>query len=287
MTSRARPPRFRGLDFLMRFQQGKWSEDRIIGGINSTANYHAVPYGLSRVYVDTDRESMEEYWTKYSGIEEHGKRPDIIVFRKMVYNTIKDRLSEDPTLMGENEWAPLIKKCICGIEAENSLWRASKMPDTDLALPLPRKTNIIAPNVWVKEEDIWRLLDWQKVYKKPIYVVQVFYDLAFAARFVSMVKKVQRIERYKDTGYRNVEMKRLGLIIATQKYTDSRTGVSQEKKVYRVHPAAAIHFGHVVEEPTLEVKVLESEKGKIMPYVHFSGGALNLDKEILQEWESL
>ena len=101
------------------------------------------------------------------------------------------------------------------------------------------------------------------------------------------MEKIQRVKQFKNTNDRNKEMKRLGLLITTQSYVDSRTGVIQKKVVYRLHPAAAIKFGHVTGEPKLEVKVLESKKGKIMPYVRFSGGALTLDEEILREWANL
>jgi hypothetical protein len=270
----------------MRFHQGRWSEDRIITGINNTANYRAVPYGISRVYVENGQETIEEYWRKYSQIEKYGKRPDIMVFRKTIYDKIKKELSDDPTLMTEEEWKPLVNQSLCAIEAENSLWRASKMPDKDLKLPLPKK-NVIAPNIWVKEEDVEGLLSWQRIYNKPIYVVQVFYDMAYAARLKTILEKVRRIQRYRQMSLRNAEMKRCGLIIATQPYTDSRTGVRQEKEVYRLHPAAAIVFGYLANDPSLEPRVLESKSGKIMPYVHFSGGTLTLSKEILSEWSQL
>jgi len=271
----------------MRFHQGRWSEDRIIEGVNNTANYRAVPYGRSQVYVDDERETIEEYWEKYSGIEKHGKRPDILVFRKKIYEKIEGRLAEDPTLMDEDEWRPLVAQSLCGIEAENSLWRASKMPDKDLKLPLPRKSNIIAPNVWIKAEDVERLLEWQRAYEKPIYVVQVFFDVGYTARLEYILGLVQDIRKYKDEQQMNRQMKRLGLLITTQKYTDSRTGISEEKEVLRLHPAAATLFGSVSEEPSLEPKVLESKSGKIMPYVYFSGGTLILTKAILDEWDQL
>jgi len=287
MKKSNKAPQFRGIDFLMRFQQGRWSEDRIIDGINNTSDYRAVPYGISRVYVESGQETKEQYWKKYSSIESYGKRPDIVVFRRDVYDLIKSKLSEDPTLMTEDEWAPILKQSLCAIEAENSLWRASKMPDKDLKLPLPRKSNIIAPNIWVKEEDVDRLLSWQQVYNKPIYVVQVFYDLAYAAKLETILQKVRKIKEQKSEVLRDIEMKRLGLIIDTQKYVDSRTGVSQAKEVYRLHPAAAILFGYISGEPSLEAKVLESKSGKIIPYVHFSGGTLILTKDILSEWAKL
>ena len=286
MKSKEKPPQFRGLDFLMRWMQGRWSEERIINAINDTEEYRAVPYGISRVYIGDSKETIKEYWEKYSKIEKYGKRPDIVVFKKTVYEEIKDQLSEDPTLMSEDEWCPLIKRSLCAIEAENSLWRASKMPDKDLKLPLPRKSNIIAPNIWVKEEDVERLLSWQRIYRKPIYVVQVFYDLAFAARLTTILEKVRKIKEQEEKS-RTSEMKKLGLIISTQKYVDSRSGVAQSKEVYRLHPAAAILFGYLVEEPRLEPKVLETKTGKMLPYVHFSGGTLKLSDEFLAELRSL
>lgn len=216
-----------------------------------------------------------------------GQERIFIVFRKEVYDKIKDRIHGDPTLMREEEWGPLIEKCVCGIEAETSLWKASKMPDRNLKLPLPRITNLIAPNIWVKEEDVKGLLKWQRVYNKPIYVVQVFYDLAYAARLRTILEKAQRILEHKLRKIRIELMKREGLIIESQKYVDSRTGVAQEKTVYRLHPASAIPFGHITKEPKLVVKVLEDEKGKIIPYIHFSGGELALSKEILGEWRQL
>ena len=270
----------------MRYEQGRWSEERIIEAINNTTEFRAVPYGRSRVLITTDRAKIEEYWRKYTEVEKYGKRPNIIVFKKDYYDKIKNMLSEDPTLMSEEEWGPLIKQSVCGIEAENSLWRASKMPDKDLKLPLPR-INLIAPNIWVKKEDVERLLEWQAVYNKPIYIVQVFYDLAYAARLRTICEKAQRIYSYKERRLKIKAMKREGLIITKQKYTNSRTGISQEKVVYRLHPAAAILFGRVTREPSLKTEVLEDERGKILPYVHFIGGSLTLSKEILNEWRRL
>lgn len=285
-SNRSGPPRFRGADFLMRFMQGRWAEDRIVESINNTTEYRAVPYGLSQVYVSDGEESIAEYWERFSTIEVHGKRPDVVVFQRSVYEEVIDQISDEPTLMPEAEWRTLIPRCVCTIEAENSLWRAEKMPDKDQSLPLRRK-DFIAPTIWVKEEDAPRLLEWQNVYEKPIYVVQVFFDQAYCARLQTIMHLVEQISSLQDARSKNEAMKRLGLIIAAQRYTDSRTGIGQDKLSYRLHPAASIKFGTLAEEPILEPKVIESEKGKLMPYVHFSGGRMELTTEILDEWSQL
>jgi hypothetical protein len=161
------------------------------------------------------------------------------------------------------------------------------MPDKDLKLPLPKIRDLIAPNVWVKIEDVKGLIEWQKVYSKPIYIVQVFYDLAYATKLSTLLEKAQKILAYKQPERRIEAMKAEGLIITTQKYVDSRTGVAQEKGVYRLHPAAAVLFGRITVEPILKPEVLEDEKGKLLPYVHFSGGKLTLSDDILNEWKRL
>src|SRR5437016_6267029 len=49
------PRRLRGSDFLMRWSQGRWSEDRIMEAVNETEQYYALPYGLSSVAPDDPR----------------------------------------------------------------------------------------------------------------------------------------------------------------------------------------------------------------------------------------
>lgn len=39
------PRRLRGSDFLMRWSQGVWSEERFIGAVNRTGKFVARPYG--------------------------------------------------------------------------------------------------------------------------------------------------------------------------------------------------------------------------------------------------
>src|SRR5581483_11200020 len=48
------PRRLRGSDFLMRWSQGQWSENRLVHAVNATGRYMAFPYGPSGVAPDDD-----------------------------------------------------------------------------------------------------------------------------------------------------------------------------------------------------------------------------------------
>ena len=43
------PRRLRGSDFLMRWSQGRWSEERFEEAINESGRYFAIPYGPTGV----------------------------------------------------------------------------------------------------------------------------------------------------------------------------------------------------------------------------------------------
>lgn len=77
------PRRLRGSDFLMRWSQGVWSEERLIQAVNETMKYFALPYGPSGTAPDDDPRAFELYFER---LEKAGlgqlKRPDLLVFRQ-------------------------------------------------------------------------------------------------------------------------------------------------------------------------------------------------------------
>jgi len=77
------PRRLRGSDFLMRWSQGVWSEERITQAVNETEEFWTLPYGPSGVAPDDDVRAFELYFER---LEQAGlgkvKRPDLLVFRK-------------------------------------------------------------------------------------------------------------------------------------------------------------------------------------------------------------
>ena len=95
------PRRLRGSDFLMRWNQGVWSERIVIEAINDTQEFYAIPYGPSSIAPDNDVRAYKLYFER---LEQAGlsqlKRPDILIFGKPDAAEV-DRLVD--TLGGEGE----------------------------------------------------------------------------------------------------------------------------------------------------------------------------------------
>lgn len=76
------PRRLRGSDFLMRWSQGQWSEERVVQAVNDTGKYFALPYGPSGTAPEGDVREFELYFER---LEKAGlgkmKRPDLLIFR--------------------------------------------------------------------------------------------------------------------------------------------------------------------------------------------------------------
>src|SRR5215212_9750040 len=77
------PRRLRGSDFLMRWSQGVWSEERLEQAVRATEEFYALPYGPSGTAPDTDVRAFELYFERLdaAGLGKL-KRPDLLLFRK-------------------------------------------------------------------------------------------------------------------------------------------------------------------------------------------------------------
>ena len=122
------PRRLRGSDFLMRWSQGYWSEERLLAAVEETARFHAIPYGPSGVAPKEVRE-FELYFER---LEEAGmggiKRPDLLIFRgidRAEADDLVEQIGGIAELPFASESAPamqqLIGLALLAIECENSL----------------------------------------------------------------------------------------------------------------------------------------------------------------------
>lgn len=193
------PRRLRGSDFLMRWSQGQWSEERVVQAVNDTSRYYALPYGPSGTAPEGDVREFELYFER---LEKAGlgkmKRPDLLIVRAADRSKV-DRLvhdlgglkelpftSEDDPRMKE-----LITRAVVATECENSLWRAKQMPSYGAALTpqqrlrgkLGLKKTAVVPTVILKEEDRRPLRNWQRAHGVPVHIWHVFYDMAFGISF--------------------------------------------------------------------------------------------------------
>jgi hypothetical protein len=280
------PRRLRGSDFLMRWSQGAWSEERLVQAVNDTEGYYALPYGPSGAAPDDDPRAFELYFER---LENAGlgkiKRPDLLIFNRTDrehINSIVDRLggvSELPfTREDDPRMQELLSKALVAIECENSLWRAKKMPFYGATLtPQKRlggqlglkKTGVVLPTVIIKEEDRTPLQGWQEQTGVKIHVWHAFFDLAFGL-------SLDRADELINTG----------LIEPTVQTFQAPAGATAKKIIYKFYHHYAYPLGESTEEPNLVPAHIEDKNGHILPFVKFEGGSLELAQEALDVLEA-
>lgn len=274
------PRRLRGSDFLMRWSQGVWSEERLIHAVNDTAEFFAIPYGPSSTAPDDDVRAFELYFER---LEAAGlgaiKRPDLLVFKKADQFVVEELINtlgglpELPFTVEENEdIRKLLAKAVVAIECENSLWKGKLMPDYGAELkPQKRlngkrglKKNAVLPTIILKEEDREPLQAWQNANHVPIHIWHVFYDMAFGIAFD---KAQQLIEE--------------GYIQPTEQTFQAPGGATTKKSLYKLYYHYGFPLGEAHEEPQLIAKHIVDKNGHILPYVHFEGGIMVLTAEAI------
>lgn len=278
------PRRLRGSDFLMRWSQGVWSEERLIAAINATERFFALPYGPSGV---APNDNIRDYELYFERLEKAGlldlKRPDLLIFnaarRAPILNFVQTLggVSELP-FISEDGLTMLLDEAILAVECENSLWKARQMPDYRAELKPQRrlngklglKKNAVLPTVIIKEEDRERLSAWQAKNRIPIHIWQVFYDLAWG---ISLEQAETLIEA--------------GLIEPTKQTYQAPSGATSEKIIYKIYHHYAYELGESAEEPQLEAASIVDKNGHILPFVRFVGGSLKLSQAAVKLLEEL
>lgn len=189
------PRRLRGSDFLMRWSQGVWSEERLVQAVNDTKQFFAMPYGPSSTAPEDDVREFELYFERLeaAGLRSM-KRPDLLLFSKThqaVVENLVNKLggvTELPFTPESNQLMQnVLSKAIIAIECENSLWKGRLMPDYGTELrPQKRlggkmglKKSAVLPTIIIKEEDREPLQVWQDQSGVPIHIWHVFYDVAY------------------------------------------------------------------------------------------------------------
>lgn len=278
------PRRLRGSDFLMRWSQGVWSENRLIELVNEHGEYFAIPYGPSGTAPTDDVRAFELYFER---LENAGlgniKRPDLLVFRKSDEGKINKFLKtigglQELPFIQENKLKSLLDKAIVAIECENSLWKSKKMPDYTTEFSAQKRLNgklglkktAVLPTIIIKEEDREPLKKWQDQNHISIHVWHVFYDQAFGI-------PLDEAERLINDG----------LIEPTIQTFQAPGGATTKKAIYKIYYCYGYPLGDAVEEPKLVSAYVEDKNGHILPYVKFDGGKLKIRKEAVEILNSL
>lgn len=277
------PRRLRGSDFLMRWSQGVWSERRLVQAINSQTNYYAIPYGPSSTAPEDDVRNFELYFERLdkAGLGDI-KRPDLLIFKEKDRQSVDKFVSklggfEELPFIEESQMKDLLAKAVIGVECENSLWIAEKMPDYKTKLkPMRRldgkpglRKGAVLPTIIIKEEDREPLKQWQTNIQKPIHIWHVFYDRAYGIS----LDEAERLFRE-------------GLIEPTIQTFQAPGGATTKKAIYKIYYRYAYPLGIATEKPKLISAYIEDKNGHILPYVRFEGGKLKITPEAVEILQS-
>jgi hypothetical protein len=138
----------------------------------------------------------------------------------------------------------------------------------------------VAPNIFVKVEDLQPLRTWSAQRRVPVFVIHVFDQEAFmigldqlAAWFDALPRKGQR---------RTNQQLLSGIFVKSQVYdrTDAQ-GAREEKLVLMVSPAASLKCGNV-SKVKVGAKLATSASRKYTSQVVFTGGRLEPTDEALR-----
>lgn len=280
------PRRLRGSDFLMRWSQGVWSEERLTQAVNATGKYFALPYGPSGTAPDNDVRAFELYFER---LEAAGlgniKRPDLLIFEageRARIDKLVDALhgiAELPFIPEEDQkMQELLAYAVIAVECENSLWRAKQMPD--YASPLTPQKRLggreglkkaaVVPTIIIKEEDREPLTAWQHQRGIPIHIWHAFFDEAYG---ISLANAEQLIMH--------------GDIEPTVQVFQAPGGATTKKVIYKIYYRHAYPLATTVEEPKLVADSITDKNGHILPYVRFVGGKAQLNTAALSTLEEI
>lgn len=276
------PRRLRGSDFLMRWAQGRWSEEIVMRTLNLTKQFAVLPYGPSTV-APSDPKELEKFFETMDVIIKEGKRPDLLLYDRSTFEMVKkeierrwgsiEKIAETPS----SEFCDIISKAKFALEVENSLWVTEKMPG--FGKPFTRygrgknkgrlKPAGVVPTIIVKGEDAPRLKHWEAKYKIPIYVVHIFYDRGYFIKFKEIMRMLKKGE----------------LAFEIQRFSNPDGTAATLKEIVKVPYILCQEFGSV-SNPILSPKTFVDKNGKVMTYVTFSGGDIELSPNVFEEWES-
>lgn len=276
----------RGLDFEHRFNTSRWAEDLLLKSLNDAPGFLAVRFGISQIRTAKDVTYDKTAW----------KEPDLLVFTTASL-TKSERLSlagrdlsvenrESFKRGGELHFA--VAKAAAAIEVEFSPYQASEMkgrawtPKTEdqwKRRPLIHAKPPVAPNIWVKEEDLSRLIGWESELRVPIIVAHLFDQEGFAVRLGAVNAFNDRFET-PDTDPLRLQMTS-GIFKMEQSYDrQDAQGAREKKTVFVVTPAVATKIGEV-KDVKVEAQIGLSASKKYVAHVLFTGGRITFSPDFL------
>jgi hypothetical protein len=282
----------RGIDFEHKFKTSRWAEDLLLKSLSDQDGLMAVRFGLSQVKASGDvvyDKSLQ-------------KEPDLLVFKiadlteaerqYLAENDLSTQSREKISKGGELRF--VVAKASAAIEVEFSPYKASEMkgrfwnPKTAEQWerrPLKNADPPIAPNIWVKEEDLSRLNGWENEFGVPILIAHLFDQEGFAVE-LKAINKFNK--KFSEVGSDQIQLQMTtGIFKKNQTYDRiDAQGAREQKIVFVVTPAVATKIGDV-EGVKVAAQLGVSTSKKYVTHSIFSSGRIVFTPEFLSMLTSM
>jgi hypothetical protein len=282
----------RGIDFEHKFKTSPWAEDLLLKSLSAQAELLAVRFGLSQVKASADVTYDKKSW----------KEPDLLVYKIADLTERERKILESNDLSTESrekmrkggELHFVVNKAAAAVEVEFSPYKASEMkgrfwkPKTVgqwERRPLKNANPPIAPNIWVKEEDLSRLNGWESEFGVPILIAHLFDQEGFAVA----LKAINKFnEKFSEAGCDQIRLQMTtGIFKKSQTYdrTDAQ-GAREQKIVFVSTPAVAVKIGEI-KDVKVAAQLGVSTSKKYVTHSIFSGGRIIFTAEFVAMLTSL
>jgi hypothetical protein len=237
----------RGGDFLARYDQGFWAERMVRAYFERSARYRAIPYGTSRSEPFTDLDTFRAYAVSEALLQawsagQRWKRPDLLILPRALLQRMGGNDAWTPDLL---HWdnvrcREFVEAASVAIEVETSLWQVQRA-----TVPL---------SFTVKDEDLGPLRNWVRATRPRLYIIQVFYDQAYALPFST-----------------------LEFLIGPDAPAERRIEAVQDrfttKPTFKIPLAEGVLLGNI-PEPDVEGRVFKAPNGRVTVYGRLTGSQI-------------
>lgn len=261
--TRGKAPTIAFSSFITNSQQGNWAEEVVQKSINeSFSDFVAIQYGKSDDIVAGDPGFTEFYEEYQDELDTIGKRPDILLYDNANFNS---SLGKDISKLSDDMLNKIVPEAKAGFEVRSSSYLAEKFK--------PKKykpTLSFTP----KTEDLKVILRWINTFGVPHYFIQVFFDSVYLIPFEHILEilgnsklETSGIKKKKVRGYSDGD-----LLFEVQENPKN-----QYKTTIHVFLNSGYLISKNVEMPELIGKRKELKKGRLLHYVGFDKGKIELD----------
>jgi hypothetical protein len=278
--------RGRGIDFEQKFRPSRWAEDLLVRTLAQKLGLITVRFGLSEIRPEGE---LIYGTTSY-------KEPDLLVY------ALDDLSPNQRSVLGETDLQAADRsqfdrrgrlrfafdKALAAIEVEFSPYRALEMKGRNWQRrseeewknrPLKHATAPTAPNVWVKEQDLPGLIEWEVMSRVPILIAHLFNQEGFAFSLKKLKAFNERFRRLRSDRTRIHLQVTEGIF--KKQYSYDRVDAQaarEEKTIFQVTPCVSIKIGDVKGVRVSAQLGLSSSK-KYVTHPQFSGGTLEVTNE--------